>query len=401
MPLMISTLLMGGDSVFKNIPSVLDVANTMNLLNFLGCSIKITEKDGKKSFHFNAEDVNVFEAPKDIVTQFRASFWILGPLLARHGNCKISLPGGCTIGARPVDIYLDSIRQMGVNIEEKEKIVYAEVIDKRLRGADITLRLPSVGVTHTLIMAGSLAKGKTTIRNAAREPEVAELGNYLIKTGAKIKGLGTNVIEVSGVEELQGQSHTMMADRIEAFSYAVAGIITDGDVILEGAKFFDILGTPLGALQRMGVNIEKVGARGIRIWGNRKKLKGADIVTDFFPGFPTDCQPLVMPLLASINSRSSISETIYESRFKYVGELKKMSADIQVGEDNTAHINGKVNSLRGSDVSASDLRAGMSLVLAGLAAKGKTLIENIHHIERGYENLVEKLQNVGADIDIT
>jgi UDP-N-acetylglucosamine 1-carboxyvinyltransferase len=398
MPLLISTILLKGNSVFENVPNVSDLNNTVDLLKHLGCVINTTEKNGKKIININSEEINVFDAPREMVSRFRASFWVLGPLLAKYGRCRTSTPGGCSIGARPIDIYLDVLPRLGVKLKDEDGCVVAESIGKKLKGADITLRLPSVGVTHTLLMAGVLAEGKTIIRNAAREPEVVELGKFLIKAGAKIKGLGTNTIEIEGVKELTGQTHRISGDRIEAFSYIVSGLITDGDLTLKGAKFFEILDTPINTLLKMGAKITKINDNSIRIIGNKKSMKGADITTDFYPGFPTDCQPIIMPLLASIKAKSSINETIYEDRFRNVSELIKMGATIKLDKNNTAWVDGVENSLQGAVVLANDLRAGMSLVLAGLAAKGETIIENIQHIERGYENLVEKLKVAGGNI---
>jgi UDP-N-acetylglucosamine 1-carboxyvinyltransferase len=395
MPVLISTILMEGDSVLTNIPKVSDVDNTIKLLKYLGCTVE----NKQNGLHINSEKVNIFDAPEDIVSQFKASFLIIGSLLAKHGRCKVPMPGGCSIGVRAIDIYLESLPQMGVKITEGDNCVIAESIEKKLKGADITLRLPSVGVTHVLLMAGSLANGKTTIRNAAMEPEVVELGNFLIKAGAKIKGLGTKTIEIEGVDELIGQEYNIMADRIEAFSYIISGLITEGDLTLRGAKFFEILELPINILSNMGAKITKINDDTIKVVGSKNEMRGTDIITDFYPGFPTDCQPIIAPLLASINSKSSINETIYEDRFNYAKELVKMGAAIKFEENNVIRINGSLNSLRGTKVSASDLRAGMSLVLAGLVANGETVIENIQHIERGYEDLVDKLKNVGADIN--
>jgi UDP-N-acetylglucosamine 1-carboxyvinyltransferase len=402
MPILISTILLNGESVINNIPKLSDTENTLELLRLLNASVKIKENNGAMGViaSVNTESINSFEAPEEIVNQFRASFWVLGPLLAKYGKCKLYSPGGCAIGLRPVDIYLDVIPKMGVEITENGKCITAKSIGKRLKGANIILRLPSVGVTHTLIMAATLAEGKTVIRNAAKEPEVVDLGNFLIKAGAKIKGLGTNILEIEGVESLNGQEYTVMADRIEAFSYLISSLITDGDMVIKGAKFFEILQTPLDILRDMGATITRIDNSTIRVIGNKKAMKGANIKTDFFPGFPTDCQPLITPLLASINSGSTINETIYENRFKHNLELIKMGANIKIENNNIAYIDGKLNSLHGSTVVASDIRAGMCLVLAGLAAEGTTVIENIQYLERGYEKLTEKLRRIGADIVI-
>jgi UDP-N-acetylglucosamine 1-carboxyvinyltransferase len=372
------------------------------LLKLLNANVK-TEKDkntGKIVVSVNTEDINAFEAPEELVNQFRASFWVLGPLLAKHGRCKIYSPGGCAIGPRPVDIYLDVFPKMGVEIIEEGRCIMAKSIGKKLKGADITLRLPSVGVTHTLLMAATLAEGKTIIRNAAKEPEIVDLGNFLIKAGAKIKGLGTNILEIEGVENLNGQEYTVMADRIEAFGYVTAGLITDGDIVIKGVKFFKTLRTPLDILRDAGATIIRIDSSTVRVMGNRKAMKGLNVKTDFFPGFPTDCQPIITPLLTSINSKSTINETIYENRFKHNLELVKMGANIKIENNNIAYVDGKLNSLHGSTVVASDIRAGMCLVLAGLVAEGTTIVENTQHLERGYENPIEKLKNIEADITI-
>lgn len=401
LPILISTILIPDKVSLSNIPKVSDITMSMDLLINLGAKIdfKKSLKSTKTVFDINCGNISNFNAPKEIVSQFRASFWVLGPLLARFGECKVALPGGCAIGPRPVDIYIETMKQMSADVIPERGYVIAKAKYNKLKGADIKLRLPSVGATHNIIMAATLAEGTTRIFNAAKEPEVVDLSNFLISAGAKIKGAGTDVIEIEGVESLNKSKYTVMSDRIEAFSYMVAAVITNSTLTLTGLRFKDVLTEPLRILKRIGVEIEYLDEETIKIKSSKKKLGGYNITTDFYPGFPTDCQPIIMPLLTFINDKSSLNETIYENRFNHVLELNKMGADIYI-DHNIAYINGGTRHILGTDVVASDLRAGMCLVLAGLAAAGETTILNVHHIERGYENLIEKLKLLGADIKI-
>lgn len=399
LPIMMASVLIDGTTTLFNIPSVSDITTSVELLTHLGAEINIDNNsiDNKKVFTINTTNINNFTAPYEIVSKMRASFWVLGSLLGRFGEAKVSLPGGCAIGARPSDIYIDALSKMDVDIEIENGYVVAKAKNGKLKGADITLRLPSVGATHNTIMASVLAEGKTTIRNAAKEPEIVDLVNFLITAGAKIKGAGTDTIEIEGVEKLHSTQYKVIGDRIEAFTYMVATAITGGDIVLDGLDFFGVLENPINALKEIGVNFEILGQDKVRVFID-KKLSPAHIITDFYPGFPTDCQALIMALLGVIDGESSIDETIYENRFMHVPELNRLAANISIN-GNKAIING-VKQYSGANVMSSDLRAGMSLVLAGLQAEGETIIDRIYHIERGYENFVEKLKKCGADLEI-
>lgn len=395
LPIMMSTVLIGGNSIISNVPDVSDIKTTVDLLTYLGAKIKISED--KKVFEVDSTDINKTEAPYEIVSKMRASFWVLGSLLSRFGEAKVSLPGGCAIGARPSDIYLDALNKMQVETEIVNGYVIAKAKNGKVRGADIALRLPSVGATHNTILAASMADGSTIIRNAAKEPEIVDLANFLNASGASIKGAGTDTITIDGVENLNPAEYKVMGDRIEAFTYMIAAAITNGEIVLDRLDFYKVLETPINILKEIGVNIEAIDNNKIKVSVN-KDLKPVEVKTDFYPGFPTDCQAALMALLGVVKGQSTIDETIYENRFMHVQELNCLSANITT-EGNKAIING-IERYSGADVMSSDLRAGMSLVLAALQADGKSTIDRIYHIERGYENFVEKLRNCGADLEI-
>ena len=399
LPILISTLLFDEKVKLSNVPDVFDVSSTEKLLVSLGSFV---ERDSKGNFIIDNSNITSTTATKELVSNFKASFLVFGPLLTKYKTCKVALPGGCKIGARPVDIYLKTMREMGAIIEETGEYIIASA--EKLIGAEIILRLPSVGATENLIMASVLAEGKTVINNAAQEPEVVDLSNFLIKAGARIKGAGTNKIEIIGVEKLHPVDYTIMCDRIEALSYIIAGLITDGDLTIEGVDFDYVVGQPIELLTKtMGANIQTIDSKTIRVIGNKADMMPADVKTDFFPGFPTDGQPIIMSLMTTINGVSNVNETIFEDRFHHIEELNKMGANIILQpsnnpKDRTATINGSLNCLKGANVTTHDLRAGMALVLAGLSAKGTTAVDEIYHIERGYEDLVGKLSSCGADI---
>ena len=397
LPILMSTLLIDGDSTVFNIPSVSDITTAVELLTHLGAKIKIDSVNGKKVFNINTKVIENHTAPYEIVSKMRASFWVLGSLLGRFGEAKVSMPGGCAIGLRPCDIYISVLEKMGVDIKIENGYVIAKSIGKKLHGADVTLRLPSVGATHNTIMAAVLADGKTTIRNVAKEPEIVDLSNFLITAGAKIKGAGTDIIEIDGVEKLHSTDYKGIGDRIEAFTYMVAAAITKGKLTLDGLDFFAVLEKPIEILRKIGVSVDMIENDRVQVYVN-KKLKPIDIVTDFYPNFPTDCQAPIMSLLGVVKGKSTINETIFENRFMHVPELNRLSANITVS-GNVATING-IERYSGSSVSSSDLRAGIALVLAGLQAEGKTIIDKIYNIERGYENFVDKLNNCGASLKI-
>ena len=400
LPIFMASILINGKSKVFNVPSVADITTTIELLTYLGASLEINndEIDGKKAFIVDAKNINTVEAPYEIVSKMRASFWVLGSLLGRFGEAKVSLPGGCAIGPRPCDIYIDALEKMNVDIriENGYVIANAKSSNKKLKGADISLRFPSVGATHNTIMAATLAEGRTVIRNAAKEPEIVDLCNYLLNAGADISNAGTDTIIINGVEELYDNEYKVMGDRIEAFTYMVAAAITEGDLILDGIDFKHTLKKPIEILKQIGVGFDSISADKIRVFYD-KPLIPTNIVTEVFPGFPTDAQASMMTLLGKTEGVSTIEETIFENRFMHVPELNRLGANI-VTDGNLATING-VKNYSGANVMASDLRAGMALILAGLAADGITEVSRIYHINRGYDGFMEKLSKCGAKLE--
>lgn len=400
LPILMSTVLIeDGESVISNIPAVSDIITTVDLLNHLGIKVEIDSSNlNNKIYKINAKTINTIEAPQNIVSKMRASFWILGSLVGRFGEAKVSLPGGCAIGERPCDIYIKALNQMQVDTVIKDGYVIAKSLkNNKPQGADITLRLPSVGATHNTIMAAVLAEGTTIIRNAAKEPEVIDLANFLIMSGADIAGAGTDIIKINGVKKLHSTQYKIICDRIEALSYIIASAITKSNLTIHCTDFSDILKTPIEILQKIGVNLNKIDKDTIKVISN-DILNPVNIETGFYPGFPTDCQAPIMSLLGLANGVSCIDETIFENRLMHVPELNKLGANIEI-VGNKAMITG-VKKYIGTNIKATDLRAAMSMVLAGLSADGTTKISNIHHVERGYENLIGKLSNCGADIKI-
>jgi UDP-N-acetylglucosamine 1-carboxyvinyltransferase len=325
----------------------------------------------------------------------RASFWVLGPLLARHGEATVSLPGGCAIGTRPVDLHLMGLEKLGAQMELSGGYVVAKAPAGGLRGARIEFPTVSVGATHNVLMAAVLAKGETRIDNAAREPEVGDLATCLVKMGARIEGIGTSTLRVEGVDYLEGALHAVLPDRIETGTYAMAVAAAGGDVLLEGARA-DLLQSALDVLSRTGTTITQTN-RGIQVTRNGAGIAPVDVRTEPFPGFPTDLQAQFMALMAISSGESKISETIFENRFMHVQELARLGADIKINGD-TAHVRG-VKELRGAEVMATDLRASVSLVIAGLIARGRTTINRVYHLDRGFERLEEKLSDCGARIE--
>lgn len=401
LPILMASLLVDGESTISNVPAVTDIVTTVELLTHLGSRVEVSNStvDGRKLFRVDSSKIRTLEAPYEIVSRMRASFWVLGSLLGRYGEAKVSLPGGCAIGPRPCDIYMEALEKMQVDIKMTNGYVIAkaQAKNKKLKGADIALRLPSVGATHNTIMAAVLAEGKTVIHNAAREPEVVDLCNYLINAGARIGGMGTSTVEIEGVESLHSSEYRVIGDRMEAFSYMVAAAITRGDITLEGLDFKNTLGRPMEILDAMNLNFELLGKDKLRVHYGRS-LKSMDVSTEVYPGFPTDAQAPLMALLAITEGKSLIRENIFENRFMHVSELNRLGANI-VTDGNRATIDG-VKKYSGAAVMASDLRAGMSLILAGLRARGQTVVDRIYHVERGYENFVDKLRACGANMEI-
>jgi UDP-N-acetylglucosamine 1-carboxyvinyltransferase len=391
LPLMIASLLTDGPLVLDNLPRLADVAQLMKILRNHG--VEVTDCDGTLSF--SAQTITSTTAPYDLVSTMRASFWVIGPLLARCGQAEVSLPGGCAIGTRPVDLFLMGLEKLGAEIAVEGGNVIAKA-PRGLRGARIVFPKVSVGATHTLLMAATLAKGETVLENAAREPEIGNLAACLIKMGAKIEGLGTQQLTISGVDRLNGTQHAVLPDRIETGTYAFATAMTGGDVTLQNTSRA-LLEEPLNTLINAGAEVTDV-PNGIRI--KRAKdtaLEAVDVTTAPFPGFPTDLQAQFMALMTRSLGTSKITETIFENRFMHVAELARFGAQITVEGDH-AVVTG-VPKLYGAPVMATDLRASVSLVIAGLAAEGETTISRIYHLDRGFERLEEKLRSCGAQIE--
>ena len=389
LPIIIATLVAKGEYILRNVPNLRDIRVTMRLLEDLGME---TEKLDENTYKIINNGFKRTEASYEIVKQMRASFLVMGPMIANLDEAVVSLPGGCAIGSRPVDLHLKGFELLGADITRVHGYVHAKA--DKLRGAEIPLGFPSVGATQNIMMAAVKTPGKTVISNAAREPEIVDLGNFLNKMGAKITGLGTPNIEIEGVEELHAVEYSIMPDRIEAGTYVIASLITEGELKIENANLDD-LGVFKTELEAMGVKFEKEGNI-LTVIGDLKKLKPAKIKTLPHPGFPTDMQPQMMLLQALVNGGSSMEETVFENRFMHVPEFNRMGTDIII-KHGIAMINGGL-SLTGAEVMASDLRAGAALVLAGLVADGETIINRVYHIDRGYDKLEQKLNAVGADI---
>ncbi|MFK7865855.1 MAG: UDP-N-acetylglucosamine 1-carboxyvinyltransferase [Alphaproteobacteria bacterium] len=402
LPLLTACLLSDQPIHFYNIPPLADIESLMVLLSHLGAvgalspdsQSQYQAETGGQQISISCPKLSSTHAPYEMVRKMRASILVLGPILARAGHASISLPGGCAIGARPVDLHIEGLRQMGAIITIDEGYIKAEA-PKGLYGAEISLPFPSVGATENLLMAATLAKGTTRLMNAAREPEIDELAHLLTKMGAKITGIGSSLLEIEGVSSLNQASHKVEADRIEAGSYAIAAAITGGEL--------EIIDAPNAALKPLWGRLEKAGIavtptqHGIHIKSSNARLMGCDIMTEPFPGFPTDLQAQFMALMCVSDGASMITETIFENRFMHVPELQRMGANITL-HGRSALVRGVPN-LSGAEVMATDLRASMSLVLAGLAAQGKTVINRVYHLDRGYGRLVRKLYACGANIE--
>ncbi|MCA9532758.1 MAG: UDP-N-acetylglucosamine 1-carboxyvinyltransferase [Myxococcales bacterium] len=390
LPILCTALLADGEHVFRNVPDLRDVHSMCALLRQLGQDARF--EDGRVIV--NATPVEDPTAPYEQVKRMRASVLVLGPLVARYGRASVSLPGGCAIGARPIDQHLKGLEAMGATIELRHGYVHVDVPSGRLRGAEIYLDMPTVTGTENLMSAAVLASGRTTLVNAAREPEVEELARVLNKMGASIEGAGTDVIVIEGRESLSPVDHAIMPDRIEAGTYMVAAAATYGDVLVQGASLEDL--EALSAkMRRAGVKIEREGT-GIRVVAEGP-LRSADITTQPHPGFPTDMQAQFMVLMCRARGRSQITETIFENRFMHVPELNRMGAMIDV-HARTATVDG-VPRLSGAEVMATDLRASASLVIAGLIAEGITMVRRVYHLDRGYEHIERKLAGLGASIE--
>lgn len=389
LPILAGAILSGDNVMIKNIPDLKDVRTMMDVLRAIG--LRLTENFESKELHIKPSEKLNIEAPYELIKQMRASFFVLGPLLARLGKARVALPGGCAIGTRPVDIHLKGLEKLGAKIILGHG--YVEASASKLVGDNVYLDFPSVGATENIMMAATLAEGRTLIENAAKEPEIDDLATFLNTLGAKIKGAGTDVIEITGVKALRGGTHTIIPDRIEAGTFMVAAAMTGGHIKINNVRL-DHLEAVIAKLQDAGVTFYKSGNT-IEVIAP-ERLKPVNIKSFPYPGFPTDMQPQFMAAMTLAKGTSCIQETIFENRFMHVAELKRMGANVQI-KDRSVVIEG-VKHLSAAPVMASDLRAGAALVLAALAAAGKSEILRIYHIDRGYESIETKLRGIGADI---
>ncbi|TAD92052.1 MAG: UDP-N-acetylglucosamine 1-carboxyvinyltransferase [Alphaproteobacteria bacterium] len=394
LPQMAAALLSDKPLTLLNLPHLSDVATMATLLAEHGVELELAQEGGASHLTLTAARVRSTVASYDLVRRMRASILVLGPLLARTGSAKVAMPGGCTIGARPIDLHLKGLRQLGATVELRDGFIDASA-PHGLTGARIVLPIVSVGATETLMMAASLARGQTLLINAAREPEVQDLARCLVAMGAEISGIGTDTLVITGKPRLGAARHRVIVDRVEAGTYAIAAAITGGRLHLTGARRDD-LPAFLQVLEDVGVEVGE-DSDGILVGASNRRLTGVDLMTEPFPGFPTDLQAQMMALMAVADGASMITETIFENRFMHVPELCRLGANITV-HNASAHVRG-VMGLSGAPVMATDLRASAGLVVAGLAASGETIIHGADHLDRGYERLTEKLSRCGADIE--
>ncbi|MCO6389803.1 UDP-N-acetylglucosamine 1-carboxyvinyltransferase [Aliihoeflea aestuarii] len=400
LPLMIASLLTDETLMLHNVPHLADVEQLIRILGNHGVDYSVngrrsSQQEGySRTINFTAKEIVDTTAPYELVSKMRASFWVIGPLLARMGECRVSLPGGCAIGTRPVDLFIDGLRALSAEIDIEQGYIVARA-KNGLVGARYAFPKVSVGATHVLMMAATLAKGETILENAAREPEVVNLAECLNAMGAKVSGAGTGTIVIEGVARLHGARVEVIPDRIETGTYAMAVAMTGGDVILEGARG-DLLQSALDTLGLAGVEISETNS-GLRVARNGAGIGPVEVTTEPFPGFPTDLQAQLMGLMTMAKGRSKITETIFENRFMHVQELARLGANISLSGQ-SAIIEG-VDRLRGAPVMATDLRASVSLVIAGLAAEGETIVNRVYHLDRGFERLETKLSNCGAAIE--
>ncbi len=389
LPIIAASILSDEKIVLKNLPYLQDITTMFELLGSMGAEISLDEN---MNFTINTTDLKEIEARYELVKTMRASILVLGPLLAKYGEAKIALPGGCAIGSRPVNYHLDSLKKLGVNISLKNGYIEAKV--KKLKSANIVFDGITVTGTENLMMAASLAEGVTTLQNVAKEPEIKDLAEFLNKMGAKIDGAGTDLIKITGVKQLHGAEFSIPADRIEAGTYLVAAVVTQGDILIENIDP-DRLMQVIEKLKDTGATIE-YDKNSISVFMRESIPKPVDITTAPFPNFPTDMQAQFSVINAISSGTAKVYETVFENRFMHVLELNRMGCDISV-KGNQAIIKG-VNSLYGAEVMATDLRASASLIIAGLCAKGETIVDRIYHIDRGYERIEEKLNYLGAEI---
>jgi UDP-N-acetylglucosamine 1-carboxyvinyltransferase len=388
LPILAASVLAHGESVIEDVPDLQDIRVMLTILRQLGVHATV---EGS-TIRVDASQLQSTEVPDHLMRQMRSSIFLMGPILARYGRVRVSTPGGCTIGSRPIDLHLKGLQALGAHIEEKHG--YIDCTAKRLQGANIYLDLPSVGATENLIMAAVLAEGVTLISNAAREPEIVDLADYLNSMGAKVRGAGEATVVIEGVEQLHAASYKVIPDRIVTGTLMLAAAITQGDITLTNTNA-DHLGVVINKLREAGVEID-VNQDVMHVRAPQKPKRIDRIQTAYYPGFPTDLQSPFMSLLTVATGTSVITESVFEGRFKHVSELRRMGAKIKV-DLRTAFIEG-VSELTGAVVEATDLRAGAALILAGLAANGTTHVENLHHIDRGYERVEELFTQLGADI---
>lgn len=391
LPIIAASILGTTPSHLDEVPMLEDVHTISEVLKCLGLAVKCSPE--KNVLDIDSTSITSYEAPYELVRTMRASFLVMGPLLARIGKARISMPGGCAIGARPIDIHLKGFEALGVKIEQGHGYIEASA-PEGLKGTSIYFDFPSVGATENIMMAASLAEGTTILENAAEEPEIVDLANYLNKMGAKIRGAGTDTIRIEGVDKLHGADYTIIPDRIEAGTYMIAAAMTGGDVVVENV--LPEHQKPLIAKLREAGAVVEEDIDKVRVIG-KNPLKAVSIKTLPYPGFPTDMQAQMMAMMVIAEGRSKVTETVFENRFMHVVELNRMGAQIST-EGRSAVIDGPCK-LTGCDVRATDLRAGAAMILAGLVAEGTTRIGDLHHIDRGYENIVAKLKNLGADIE--
>ncbi|MEM8827830.1 MAG: UDP-N-acetylglucosamine 1-carboxyvinyltransferase [Cyanobacteria bacterium P01_G01_bin.19] len=401
--LMAGSILCPGKIVLNNVPNLVDIRRMGQILTSLGVKVERFAN----TLRIDALDINPTEAPYDVVSQLRASFFVIGPLLTRLGTARVPLPGGCAIGARPVDLHVRGLQSMGANVSIEDGVVHANLVGnaRRLQGANIYLDYPSVGATETILMAATLAEGTTTIGNAAQEPEIVDLADFCNAMGAKVRGAGTNTITIEGVPKLDSIEYNVIPDRIEAGTFLVAGAITQSEIVVTSV-IPEHLAPVIAKLKEIGCQIIEEEGEGNTFGGNIRaknlriipgELCGTDIETLPYPGFPTDMQAQFTALLSISKGNSVISETVFENRLRHVAELQRMGTNIRV-KGHHAIVQG-VPFISGAPVMATDLRASAALVLAGLAAEGKTTVRGLHHLDRGYENIEEKLRGLGAKLE--
>lgn len=391
LPIIAASILGTTPSHLDEVPMLEDVHTISEVLKCLGLAVECSPE--KNVLDIDSTEITSYEAPYELVRTMRASFLVMGPLLARIGKARISMPGGCAIGARPIDIHLKGFEALGVKIEQGHGYIEASA-PEGLKGTSIYFDFPSVGATENIMMAASLAEGTTILENAAEEPEIVDLANYLNKMGAQIRGAGTDTIRIEGVDKLHGADYTIIPDRIEAGTYMIAAAMTGGDIVVENV--LPEHQKPLIAKLREAGAVVEEDIDKVRVIG-KNPLKAVSIKTLPYPGFPTDMQAQMMAMMVIAEGRSKVTETVFENRFMHVVELNRMGAQIST-EGRSAVIDGPCK-LTGCDVRATDLRAGAAMILAGLVAEGTTRIGDLHHIDRGYENIVAKLKNLGADIE--